>query len=208
MATLTKHEMISMFENRWFWRSFAGSFGVYLLPLVGPHGFWFFGAALLREVTAAGGRDPVWIATDVALGLALQTIAALILAWSLRGGRARLVIWPIAIPLLFLGLQYAYLVTIPSRFLIERDVALERQEWAEHCVVRDASLAPIRTPISVPAQSVDNWWIQHADGGYALLRLPGCGLTEARLPQPTKAPDGTVDFMLSFQFGAGGAAII
>lgn len=196
--------------KRRFWLSWAGSFGVYLLPLVGPHGVWLFGEALFGELTAAHGRrEPAWIAADIALGLGLQAAVTLWLAWWMRGGWRRTLIWPIAIPLLFFVLQYGYLAAIPSRFLIEPDTAVERQEWEEHCVIQDAWLMSVRTPVSVSEQEVHDWWIQRSDGRYALLRVPSCAAADARLPQPAMEPGGKVDFMLSFQFAiADGSAII
>ena len=195
---------------RGFWIVAAGSFGVYLLPLVGPHGFRLLGDALLVEWTAAGShRDPAWIAADLALALALQTTTALVLAWCLRGGRHRILVWPVLVPLLFVVLQYAYLAAIPARFLIERDTAVERQDWAEQCVVQDASLMSVHTPVSLAAQDVREWWLQRSDGSYALLRVPACTVSEARLPQPAAEPGGRVPFVLSVTFAiAGGTAMV
>ena len=40
-------------------------------------------------------------------------------------------------PLFFFAIETAYLLAIPSLFLIESDTAAERLAWAEHCVVDD-----------------------------------------------------------------------
>src|SRR5207249_6218062 len=108
----------------------------------------------------------------------------------------------------FIAIETAYLLVIPSRFLIESDTAAERLTWSEHCVVDNASLMAVRTPVTLQASGVREWWVQRMDGRLALLRVPSCEISEADLPQPTLQPGGRVDFSLGIQFSvAGGAAI-
>ena len=64
------------------WWAFACSFLIYLLPLVGPHGAFTFALALVGEMAATGGgRPPLWLAADLALAVAVQAAAGLILYW-------------------------------------------------------------------------------------------------------------------------------
>jgi hypothetical protein len=186
----------------------VGSFAVYLFPLAGPHAVWLFGESLLQELSASD-RESWWLVADVALALVAQAALGLMLAWSFRGSRLRLLTWIPAIPMLLAGLNMAYLVGIPSYFLIEPDTAPEMSSWQQHCFVPAVSLMPIRTPVNQPPTGVREWWVQRPDGRYALLRVPDCAVIDAGLPSPTVQPGGTVDFMLGLQFSApGGAATL
>lgn len=188
------------------WIALIGSFAVYLIPLIGPHAFWLLGEALVQ---GPAGRDPRWTAANVSLALAAQIVVALLLAWSLRGSRLRLLVWIPTIPVLVAVMNAAYLVAIPSHFLIEPDTRPERRAWKEHCNIPRASLMPIRTTANLPSLSVREWWVQRPDGTYALLNLPDCRVTAAQLPVPTVQPGGRADFTLGFQFSSvGGAAIL
>lgn len=190
------------------WIPFVGSLSVYLVPLVGPHAFWLVGEGLFQEWTR-GDREPWWLAADAALALSAQIAVGLMLAWSLRGSRLRLLTWIPAVPLLVVGLNVAYLLAIPTYFLIEPDTAPELARWDEHCFVPDVSLMPVRTTVNQPATGAREWWTQRPDARYALLRLPGCDAIDSGLPVPTLLPSGRVDFLLGFQFAApGGAATL
>jgi hypothetical protein len=108
----------------------AGSFAVYLIPLVGPHAFWVVGVALALDVRS--DRDAAWIAADLGLALLAQIAVWLVLRWSLGGSPWRRLSWVGAVPLM-VGLNFAYLVSIPSFFLIEADTLAEQSSSPEHC---------------------------------------------------------------------------
>src|SRR5262245_23176884 len=128
------------------WLAVLGSFSVYFIPLVTAHASWLLGEELLREMTRVSQQGPWWIAANLGLALAVQFVAALLLLWSLRGRWVRLLVLAPAFLLVVLPLNMAYLVTIPSWFLIEADKTPEQRTWVEHCAVPHVSLMPLRMP--------------------------------------------------------------
>jgi hypothetical protein len=175
----------------------VASLGVYVTPLVGPHTIELLGPGLFGELTAPS-HEPAWIAANFAVALAAQAILGLAALWAFAEPRRR---WPM-VPLTFFAIVFTlpsiYLVVIPVRFLIEPDVAPERQAWTERCVVRDTSLMTIRTPVTVTAPHA--WWAQRSTAAYALVRGAECDAIDVRLPRPAARPGGGVDFMLSPSF--------
>lgn len=189
------------------WIAAIGSFGVYAIPLVGPHAAWFLGESLLQGF----GSNPqiAWMATNVAVAVAAQVLAGVVLYWSLGGGWVRKMAWLGVIPLTA-ALNVAYMSAIPAFFLIEADTAAERNPWTEHCFVRGAELRPIRTPVTQASPGPRAWWAAlPPDGRPTLLRVPDCSLTDAVIPKAGKSPEGYLDFFTSLQFASPeGAAII
>ena len=170
-----------------------GSFGVYFIPLVGPHAAWFLGQSLVAA--ASQNRSLAWMATDIAVALTAQLGVGLALYWSLGGSWARKIIWLGCIPLA-IALNLAYLGIIPAFFLIEADTASEINTWAEHCFVQSVVLRPVR-PAADVGQGARAWWAARApDGRDTLLRVPECQTTDAVLPVPGKSPEGYPDFSL------------
>jgi len=189
------------------WIALLGSFGVYLMPLVGPHALWFLGEALIASFSA--DRSAAWMAVDVTVALTVQFAAALGLYWSLGGGWARKIIWLGIIPLT-LALNVAYLSAIPAFFLIESDTAAEMNTWAEHCFVKAVALRPVGSPAARTGQGTRTWWAARApDGRDTLLRVPACQTIDAVLPAPGKSPEGYLDFFTSIQYAsADGVSIV
>lgn len=191
------------------WMPFVGSFAVYLTPLVGPHAVRFLGEHLAASATRAERLQVGWLAAEAGLALAAQAVAGLVLAWSVRGSRLRLTVWFAALPLLTAGLNLAYLVALPSAFLIEADTSPQITTWEAHCFVPDVSLLSIRRPAIQPVEGVRAWWLQRPDGSFALLRMPGCEVVESGLPEPKIQPGGRVDFMIGLPFAtADGVAVV
>ena len=175
------------------WAAVLGSFGVYFIPLVGPHAAWFLGQSLVAG--ASQNRSLAWLATDIAVALMAQLGVGLALYWSLGGRWARKIIWLGGIPLA-IALNLAYLGIIPAFFLIEADTASEINTWAEHCFVRSVVLRPVR-PAADVGQGARTWWSTRApDGRDTLLSVPDCQTTDAVLPVPGKSPEGYLDFSL------------
>jgi hypothetical protein len=189
------------------WVAVLGSFGVYFIPLIGPHAAWFLGVALVASVT--GDRSRTWMAADIAVALLSQIAVGLALYWSLRGSWARKIIWLGIIPLT-MALNVGYLSAIPAFFLIEADTAPEMNTWAEHCFVRAVELRPVRSSAVQTGRSARTWWAARPpDGRDTLLRVPECVTTDAVLPAPGKSPEGYLDFFISLQFASpDGVAIV
>jgi hypothetical protein len=114
----------------------------------------------------------------------------------------------VAIAALFVvrGVERAYLVYIPSRFLIESDVAAEKGDWQVECSARDVGLLDIPHP-ELPLE-----WsevpVQASDGSYKVMRLPGCELVPLALPQAKVQPGGRVDFMTGVSYFVPGRGLI
>jgi hypothetical protein len=183
-----------------------GSFGVYAIPLVGPHAAWLLGGSLLQGLQS--NRQIAWVATDVAVAVTAQVLSGIVLYWSFGGGWARKVAWLGVIPLAAV-LNVAYLSAIPAVFLIEPDTAAERNPWTEHCFVRGAELRPIRTPVTQAPTGPHAWWTaRRPDGRDTLLRVPDCSLIDAVIPKAGKSPEGYLDFFTAFQFASPEGATI
>ena len=73
------------------WIAAIGSFGLYAIPLVGPHASWFLGQSLLQGFRS--NPQIAWMATNVAVAVAAQVLAGVVLYWSLGGGWVRKVAW-------------------------------------------------------------------------------------------------------------------
>src|SRR5262245_48672674 len=191
------------------WLAFLGSFAVYLVPLVGPHAVWLLGESLLRELSAPSNRDLWWLAANVALALAAQAVVGIVLFWLFAGTWRRLLLLPIGVPIVWLALSAAYLITIPSWFLIEGDKAPDRHAWPEQCTAPGLSLLSVRTPVGHAPSGNHTWWVQGQDGRPLLLRPPACDVVDPKLPAPTILPGGRADFLLGLQFALPeGAAVL
>lgn len=166
------------------WIAVLGSFAVYLLPLVLPHALVLWGAALFRELVSGGeGRDALWIAADVGLALIVQGITGLLLFWVFRRPAwHRLLVLVAAVPILFATIEWTYLVTLPSHFLIERDAAAEQGDWSVTCTVPQAHLVNVKSPVDGSLeQAAQAWVVFSEDLQLAVLRMPGCRLDKLNL---------------------------
>src|SRR5262245_34368075 len=118
----------------------ALSFAVYLFPLIGPHSLSFLGELLWRDL-ARGKREGSWIVMDVGFALFLQLMAFAVLFWLLKKPSAvRVALVLLGIPFAGSSVAFAYMVWIPSRFLIEEDTAGEKGDWPVECSARDVAL--------------------------------------------------------------------
>src|SRR5262245_38658532 len=178
--------------------SFVLSFAVYLLPLLGPHTNFLLGYGLFEDITRSE-REFMWIAGDIGFAVLLQLFAFLALYWLFqKPGALRLLLVFAAVPFLAVAAEAVYLIYIPSRFLIEKDTAVEEGKWAVECTAPDVGLVDV----SHPEGSAD--WselpVQASDGSYKLLRIPGCELIPLAIPRASAQPGGRVEFMTSLTY--------
>ena len=187
-------------------RAFLLSFAVYLFPLIGPHAAFLLGQVIWRELTR-GEREWLWVAADIALAVILQVIVFSVLYWLLpKRAIYRAIVAVIAVPLLAGAMEYAYMVGIPSFFLIEKDTAGEQGEWPVACVARGVSLIDIPHP-----ERLKEWSevpVQAPDGTYKLMRIPGCEVVPLPVPQAKVQPGGRVDFVTGLSYFVPGRGFI
>ena len=186
----------------------AGSFAVYLTPLVGPHAAWLLGERLWREIARGGpGRgapDPQWIATDVAVALAAQLLWLALVFWFLGrpGWRRGLVLVAPIVPAV-VALNSLYMIAIPTRFLLEADTAPERAGWPRACAIRGVALPSIGAPLSGAGGPI--WVLETAPPmRYGLLDAATCAvrwldLAQSGLGSVTYAVAGRAIYMTTTQ---------
>jgi hypothetical protein len=155
-------------------RSFAASFLVYLIPIVGPHFVSLWGIVLWAEVTR-GEREGNWLACDLALAMFLQVAAVVLFraAFRLRGAIRYVVLLALA-PLFVVFLNWSYMIAIPIRFLIEDVDSPEKTGWPVACTVEDAWIAPVRAGSGLALERAGVAFLHRASNVWGILRMPGC----------------------------------
>jgi hypothetical protein len=173
----------------------VASFVVYLIPTVGPHALSFVGGIVAGDMALMGrGRTPAWAAADVGFALALQLLALGLFVWVLRGRRWRWILVLPAAGIMIWAANLAYMVVIPTRFLLEVDTAPERITWPAACIVVDASLIRVRSGADLTLPRAGEAWIaQEPSGTYAVLRMPKCQTVPTR---HQRSGTETVDYVV------------
>ena len=183
---------------------------IYLVPVFTAHWIDLFGLVLGRELFR--DRELAWKAADVALALILQG-SLFACAWWLVP-RRKSVATVVTVLLLIPGamaLNVAYLHAIPSYFLIERDMTPDTSAWSEECVVEGFSIDPVRQGISRGLERRGEAWLRQDNGTqYGIVRVPGCAVEPAAIPELPIAPglqqalpDGSVVYVTMERGGAG-----
>ena len=186
--------------------AFAASLLVYAIPLIGPHTITFLGELFFQT---SPRRDPLWRAAEFGSAFALQTAAFVLFYWFLRKpGIARGAITSLGGLGIVLTAHLAYLIFIPSFFLIENDRAPATGNWPVECFAEDAWISPVPMPHRDPANPVPEVLVQTSKAAYATMSIPGCAVRPLALPQPTVQPGGHVDFILGVDYLVPGAAIL
>lgn len=182
-------------------RSLAASFLVYLLPLVGPHFISLWGIVLWLELTTQRGkREPAWIAMDLALSLLVQGAAFLVFHLASRVRSFLRYLLPVAAaPFLLALLNYAYMVGIPERFLIEYVDSPEKTDWSVACTVDGAWVAPVRAGVGLALEKAGRAFLVRGSDEWVSLTMPGCevralGLNAVNAGATHVSPDGALLF--------------
>jgi hypothetical protein len=185
------------------WKALIASFAVYLLPVVTVHVLFVWGWAIGAELLAgASDRDALWLAADAGLAVALQALAFVLFYWTFSGRAWRWLALLPALPAFGLALNWAYLIALPSLFLIEAETARETGDWPLACRIEDATLIQARGPATPDLARAEEAWVASttAPGAWKLLTGPDCTLEATAHSRP--AERGSLAAV-----AAGGAAI-
>ncbi len=178
--------------------SFFASLLVYLIPLVGPHTFFFIGE-LFFQTQAAG--EPAWRLMNIGAALLLQAMAFAAFYWySGNPNSARGAVVGLAAFIALVESQRVFSVYIPTLFLIENDAAPETGNWPAVCSTADGYLTSLPMPQQTSEGAVSEVLLQMMNATYATMAIPGCAVTPVSLPQPKLEPNGHVDFMLGVDY--------
>ena len=159
------------------------SFLVYLTPILHAHGGTLLGIYLWAAlVDGRDGRDALWLATDAGLAVALQAAWFAAFRWMLAGARLRWLLLLALAPVTVAAIVWAYLVAIPTQFLIEADNARETGNWPVACSVPDASTVGLPTGVTLALERAGETWLRTGPGAvYGVLSMPGCAVTRREL---------------------------
>jgi len=186
-------------------RAALASFGIYLLPLVGPHAFTLLGEMVVR----GSEREALWRAADIGMALLLHFAAFVLFYFFFRKpGLLRGALLFFSFPVFFFCAEVAFLYSIPSFFLIEAETARETGSWAEECSAADASMVTIRMPLRTAGEPLSEILVQNSQGKYGVVSVPGCETTLLALPEQKVEPGGRVDFMIGVTDILPGAGIL
>ena len=166
------------------WKALLASFLVYLFPIVTVHILIPWGMILAREISQGrADREALWVAADVALALGLQSGAALLWFWYFRAPSwKRLGAVFATVPLFFAALQWLYLITIPTWFLVEADTAAEKTPWPQECSVPGNYLAAVKTPPDLALAKASEAWVAEVHSSrLGILRMPECEVLPVNL---------------------------
>jgi len=178
-------------------KAFVASLGVYLIPVIGPHALWLLGEHLYSGVARSGPEHPLaWTAVEWALAISLQAVAGTLSYWFFARPRWwRLLPLAACVPIFFVLVEWAYLLAIPSRFLIEQDTAPESGDWKSVCAVADMSLATVRSAPDVSLEHAGEAWLSGTGvNDYTVLAMPGCRKYAVELSHAS--PSTTLPFVL------------
>ncbi len=170
------------------WKALIASFSVYLIPLATAHIVLVWGWAVFVEFFAGrGGREPLWLAADAGLAVALQGAAFILFVWIFSGRGWRWLMLAPAVPVFGVVLNYAYFVALPSNFLIEAQTAQEVGDWPVACRIEDATLLQLREPATPDLARAQEAWVgpAAAPGTWKLMTGTDCHIEETAHSRPS-----------------------
>jgi hypothetical protein len=177
----------------------AASFAVYLLPLITVHWISPFGDALAREL--GSDRAVAWKLSDIALALGLQLLLFVLVRLALARNRAlAALVFAAALVPATLAVNAAYLIAIPTMFLIEEDPAEDLETLKEACSTTGYTLAAAPAGLSRELEQRGEAVLMADDGRGVAILGTDCNVEPvAALPANALAihqvlPDGTIVF--------------
>ena len=126
-------------------KAVIGALLVYALPIVTPHSTLPFGAALV--LGWFDGKPPGWMAAEAVLALVAHDIAFFV-GWRYfrKPEKSRLLLYIGVFPVLWAGINWAYLQAIPQYFLTDSASWEETGDWAQARLLEGYALADVETP--------------------------------------------------------------
>lgn len=161
--------------------AFAASFLVYCTPLIFPHVVMLWGFAIFAEFAQGfAGREPLWIAADLALAVVSQLILGAFFYWMFRGrARIRALGLVVVFPSVAAAVLTLYTAVFPVYFLIESDRHAETGKWPVACEIDNASVAAFKSGVTLALERAGEAWIyRDAATRLGLLHMPDCRIMD------------------------------
>ena len=94
-----------------------------------------------------------------------------------------------AVPVLWVGLMWGYLVLVPKYFLVDAGYRPDIATWEEACRVPNADLVDVNTPIDLSLEKTRTAFIALTpDSNFAVLRMPGCQVEQFSIRWSNASP--------------------
>ena len=165
----------------------AFSLAIYAVPIVSAHWLGLLGPTVISEL--GSDRSTSWIAADVALALgaqaALGAVVWLALGWGRLAGAITLIL--AVIPAVY-AVNVAYMVTIPSMFLIEDDTTPDTGDLPVACALPQVWLVPAQAGLTRGIDARGEALVGTGEGQYGILRVPQCAVEPLAIPRLPIAP--------------------
>jgi hypothetical protein len=163
------------------------SLAVYAVPIVSAHWAGLLGPTLVSEL--GSDRPSDWIAADVAMAVVAQIVLGGVAWLALRWGRLACAIVMIlaCVPMVY-AVNVAYMVSIPSMFLIEDDDTPDIAGLPMVCALPNVWLVPAPSGITRTIDARGVALVGIGDGQYGILRVPQCVVEPVAIPRLPIAP--------------------
>ena len=163
------------------------SLAVYAVPIVSAHWAGLLGPTLVSEL--GSDRPSDWIAADVAMAFVAQIVLGGVAWLALRWGRlACAVVMVLACVPLVYAVNVAYMVGIPSMFLIEDDDTPDTAALPVACALPDVWLMPVPSGITRTIDARGGALVGIGDGQYGIVQVPQCVVEPVAIPRLPIAP--------------------
>lgn len=180
----------------------ALSLAVYAVPIASAHWVGLLGPTLVSELGSDRRSD--WIAADFAMAVVAQIVLGAVAWLALGWGRlvCAVVLILACLPMAY-AVNVAYMISIPSRFLIEDDDTPDTAVLPIACALPQIWLVPAPGGITRGLDARGEALVGSGDGGeYGILRGPQCVVEPVAIPRLSIAPaikqvaeDGSVMYM-------------